>query len=331
MSNPGTETSAHCDVVIVGSFVQDHVWLTDQFPYPGETRRAQGFSTGPGGKGFNQAVSCARQGASVTFIGSIGQDGLGAGAKAFAEGEQIRSIWQEHTDVPTAAAGIIVNEHGANQIMVSLAANECLDVAFLRAQATRFAGARVLLVQLENNLDAIECALSLGRSQGLLCVLNPAPVHRDLSRTILDQCDVLTPNETEFSLLLAQFADEHLASDQVAATADAELHRLCRRLGNMSVIITLGAAGCFVSHSERGRLGESESFYRHPAERVEAVDTTGAGDAFNGALVAALAQKPDKPLREAIKHAGRVAALSTEKIGAALAMPTRAEVIARFA
>lgn len=331
MSIAETHCASRTGVLIVGSYVQDHVWLTDQFPRVGETRRAQGFSTGPGGKGFNQAVACARQDGAVTFIGAIGKDALGAAAQRFARPEGITTHWLERDDVPTAAAGIIVDGNGANQIMVNLAANERLDVEFLRTQQACFAAASVLLVQLENNLNAIAGALELGRAHAMLCVLNPAPVHRDLDRTMLTRCDLLTPNETEFSLLLAQFTEERLPADQVAMTDDVELHRLCRSLGEMSVIITLGAAGCFVSHAPTGRLAEASLSYRVAAERVAAIDTTGAGDAFNGALVAALSRYPEKPLRDAIQHAGRVAALSTETLGAAAAMPTSAQVAARFA
>lgn len=318
-------------MLIVGSYVQDHVWLTDQFPRVGETRRALGFGTGPGGKGFNQAVACARQRGAVTFIGAIGEDALGASAQEFARREGIATHWLQRSDVPTAAAGIIVDRDGANQIMVNLAANERLDVDFLRTQKACFDHAGVLLVQLENNVDAIHCALELGREHGMLCVLNPAPVHPDLDRAMLARCDLLTPNETEFSLLLAQFTEERVPADAVAASDDAELHRLCRLLGEMSLIITLGAAGCFVSHAARGRLAEASPYYRVAAEKVVAIDTTGAGDAFNGALVAALARDIGKPLRDAILQAGRVAALSTETIGAAAAMPTLEQVAARFA
>lgn len=318
-------------VLIVGSYVQDHVWLTDQFPKVGETRRALGFTTGPGGKGFNQAVSCARQRGRVSFIGAIGNDALGMGAQTFAEKEDIRAHWLVRDDVPTAAAGIIVDGNGANEIMVNLAANERLDPDFLRAQAESFRNACVLLVQLENNIDAIRCAFDLGSEHGLIRVLNPAPVHPDLDRDLLEACDLITPNETELSLLLALVANETLNVDAVATASNEELHRLCRQLGAASVIVTLGAAGCFVSHGEKSRFVDDQAFYRVAAEKVEPIDTTGAGDAFNGALVAAIACNPDRPLRDAVAQAGRVAALSTEKLGAALAMPAAEEVRARFA
>lgn len=318
------------DVIIVGSYVQDHVWQTDRFPQPGETRRALGFSTGPGGKGFNQAIACVRQGGNIVFIGALGDDGLAMSARHFAEGEKLACEWLILDDVPTAAASIVVNAEGANQIMVNLAANEHLSAEFLHAQSPRFATARVLLVQLENNLDAVRTALELGREYGLLCVLNPAPMHADVDAQLLALCDVITPNETEFAQLIGRFSTSETSADEIAQMDDAGLHRLCRRLGVASVVITLGAQGCFVSHASATLRGDNREHYRIAAEQVQAVDTTGAGDSFSGALVAVLSKSPAPAFIDAVRHANRVAAMSTEKPGAALAIPRFEEVAARF-
>lgn len=316
--------------IIVGSYVQDHVWLTDEFPQPGETRRALGFSTGPGGKGFNQAIACVRQGGHALFIGAIGADALGQGARAFAAQEELSCEWLVVEGTPTAAAGIVVNAEGANQIMVNLAANEKLDVAFLQSHARYFAAARILLVQLENNLDAIRGALELGGRHDMLRVLNPAPMHVDVDISLLATCDVITPNETEFSQLLERIAGERVPAAQVSAMSAPALHDCCRRLGTATCVITLGSSGCFVSHDPGNLRGDNQSHYRLPAESVHAIDTTGAGDAFSGALVASLSFAVSRPFRDAVVYAGRVAALSTERQGAALAIPARAEVIQRF-
>jgi len=318
------------EVVVVGSYVQDHAWLVDRFPRPGETRRAHGFNTGPGGKGFNQAVACARQGVSSAFIGAIGEDHLGLIARDFALAEKLPCRWLVRRDQPTAASSILVEAGGQNQIAVSLGANEWLDVDFVRAQADLFAGARVLLCQLENNLDAIAAALALGKQQALACILNPAPVHADLDRPLFAAADILTPNETEFALLLARFANVEVDPATLAARADADLHALARRLGDATLVVTLGGAGCFVSHALGAQRGDAEPYYRVPAERVAAIDATGAGDAFSGGLAAALVRFAERPFRHAVRHAGRVAALSTEKVGTAPAMPTGADVEARF-
>jgi len=317
-------------VIVVGSYVQDQTWLVERFPQVGETLRALGFNTGPGGKGFNQAIACKRQGAAVTFIGSIGNDALGGIAQHIAEHENLPCRWQIRDDQPTAAAGITVNARGENQIAISLGANEHLDADFVRAQGDVFASARVLLLQMENNLDALAAALDLGTQHGLLRVWNPAPVHADLDLALLRRADIITPNETEFALLLQRFGYATVDAAKLSQLDDAALHALARQLGVATVVITLGAHGSFVSHGANQR-GDSEVCYRIAPESVQAIDTTGAGDAFSGALVAALVMFRERPFREAIRHANRVAALSTETIGAAPAMPNYAAVIARFA
>ena len=160
-------------------------------------------------------------------------------------------------------------------------------------------------------------------------MLNPAPVHRDIDAALLARCDLITPNEHEFAQLLERVAGEAVRSSDVATLDDTIFHGLCRKLDVPTVVVTLGAAGCFVSHGADPR-GDTVAFYRIDAERVRAIDTVGAGDAFNGSLAAALARDSAKPFRDAVVHANRVAALSTEKIGASIAMPTAAEVHARF-
>jgi ribokinase len=319
------------DVLVVGSFVQDHAWLTDRFPETGETRRALGFNSGPGGKGFNQAVACLRQGVSTLFVGAIGNDHLGAIAQRFAQEENLPCRWQIREDVPTAASSIVVDRTGANLLVVNLAANEHLDPEFVRAQSAAFADAKLLLLQLENNLDAIRAALDLGREHGLLRVLNPAPVHPDLDADLLAQCDLITPNETEFALLIERVTGLRIAAATLHQRTDAELHTFARKLGVPAIVITLGANGCFVSHDESSnRRGDAKAFYRLPPETVKAIDSTGAGDAFSGTMAAALIRFADRPFRDAVIHANRAAAMSTETVGTAPAMPRFDEVIARF-
>ncbi|HEV7489970.1 MAG TPA: ribokinase [Rhodanobacteraceae bacterium] len=319
------------DVLVVGSYVQDHAWLTDRFPETGETRRALGFNTGPGGKGFNQAIACLRQGVPTLFVGAIGNDHLGAIAQSFAAEEKLQCRWQIRADVPTAASSIVVDRTGSNLLVVNLAANEHLDPAFVRAQESEFAHATVLLLQLENNLDAIGAALELGTRYGLLRILNPAPVHPDLDASMLAQCDLITPNETEFALLLERFADKRIAAASIVDRADEDLHRLARKLGVATVVITLGANGCFVSHDESSnKRGDDAAFYRLAPERVTAVDSTGAGDAFSGTLAAAMMRFESQPFRAAVKHANRAAAMSTEIVGTAPAMPRFEDVTRRF-
>ena len=161
-------------------------------------------------------------------------------------------------------------------------------------------------------------------------MLNPAPANARTTPALLRLADVLVPNETEFATLLSRHCAVSVAADAVAAMDDAGLHALCRRLQpTATVVVTLGAAGAFVSHPERDTRGDDARHYRVAAETVAAVDTTGAGDAFNGALAAALAG-PAASFAAHVRFAGRFAALSTETMGAALAMPQGERVAERF-
>ena len=316
-------------VVVVGSYVQDQAWFVDRFPRLGETLKAHRYNTGPGGKGFNQAVACLRQGVPTTFIGSLGNDTFADYAKKFVAEENMPCRWQVHEDWPTATSSITINPKGENQIVLILGANEHLTVDFVRAQDDLFAGSKAVLVQLENNLDAVDAALELGERHGLLRVMNPAPVHPELPEKTLRRAQVITPNETEFSLLLERFARERVDADSLATTAPETLHVLARKLGVQTVVITLGASGCFVSHGD-DRRRDKAAFYRLDGERVKAIDSTGAGDAFTGTLLAAALRFSDKPFRDAVVHANRAAAMSTEIVGTAPAMQTFEAVIARF-
>ncbi len=322
----------HPAVVVVGSYNQDYAWRSDCLPQPGETRRALGFATGPGGKGYNQAVACHRLGVSACLIAALGDDTLADLARRHAQHEGLACRWQTVAGTATGSACVLIDADGQNQILVHLAANERLDPAFVRARREDFSGARVVLAQLESNLDAIAAALDLGRACGALCMLNPAPVHPGLDAALLSACDLITPNETEFAQLLARFAAVTVDAQTLAARDAAELHALARRLPVPTVVITLGAQGCFVSHAEdAARAAHEPACYRLAAEAVAVVDTAGAGDAFSGALAAALSSDPGVPFSAAVRHANRCAALSTERAGTAAAMPTRAEVFARFA
>jgi ribokinase len=318
------------DVVVVGSYVQDQAWFVDRFPRLGETLKAHRYNTGPGGKGFNQAVACLRQGVSTAFIGSLGNDTFAEHAKKFVAEEKMPCCWQFHDDWPTATSSITINPKGENKIALVLGANEHLDVGFVRQQDDLFAGAKAVLVQLENNLEAVDAALELGEHHNLVRVMNPAPVHPQLPEKTLRRAQILTPNETEFSLLLERFARESVDPNQLANTAPETLHALARKLGIETVVVTLGASGCFVSHGEDRCRGDKTAFYRIEGERVKAIDSTGAGDAFTGTLVAALMRFSGKPFRDAVVHANRAAAMSTEIVGTAPAMQTFGAVIARF-
>ncbi|HEY3519958.1 MAG TPA: ribokinase [Rhodanobacteraceae bacterium] len=323
--------SATPQVIVVGSYNRDHVWRVDRFPKEGETRLGHGFSTGPGGKGFNQAVACNRQGAVAVFIGAIGNDALGAVARQDGQDDALPCRWQGFDDRPTASTAVWVDDQGNNCIVVNPGANAHLDAQFVRAQRDAFANAKLLLAQLETDLDAVEAAMDLAREHGLIRALNPAPVHAELTLTALRAADLITPNETEFAQLCGRFLDVDVDANSLAMMSDATLHALARRLSpEATVVITLGANGCFVSHDEQQRRGDAASSYRLPAEHANVLDTTGAGDCFCGALAAAMLRFGDKPFAEAVRHANRAAALSTERAGAAPSMPRYDDVLARF-
>ncbi|HVI58762.1 MAG TPA: ribokinase [Luteimonas sp.] len=316
-------------VVIVGSFNVDHVWTAATLPRPGETLAGR-YATGPGGKGFNQAVAAARTGAATSFVCALGDDAGGGLARALAadDGIDLRAL---RSDEPTGTAGIYLDAEGRNSIVIGAGANAALSPAHVAAQADAFATAGVVLAQLESPVDAIVAALRAGRECGATTVLNPAPANAPTTRELLSLADVLTPNETEFAALVAHHVGERVDGDAIAALDQPHLHALCRELAPQgSVVVTLGASGCFASHAQDALRGDARPFYRLGAEQAHPVDTTGAGDAFNGALAAALALAPDAPFADHLRFASRYAALSTERAGAAAAMPRHAEVEARF-
>lgn len=316
-------------VTVVGSFVLDHAWAVERFPRVGETTIALGFATAVGGKGFNQAVAALRLGARTRFIGAIGHDHLGEAGKQFARDEGLDCAWETHPTLPTAAASIMIDSGGANLIAVALGANGALSADFVRSALAAGEPPDVLLAQLEANLDATRAALTAARREGALTMLNPAPLNVRLDRSLLALADLLTPNEGEFQLLLALLFGIELAPDYFRSS-DVLLNQWCRATGVATVVITLGAEGVFVSHDPDDLRGDARPFYRIAASPVATIDTTGAGDAFSGALAARLAEGRPDAFRDAVEFASRAAALSTEARGCAPSMPTAAQLKARF-
>lgn len=316
-------------VVVVGSFNVDHAWTVAALPRPGETLTGT-YHSGPGGKGFNQATAAARAGAATGFICALGDDAGGQLARALAGGDGI-DLRALHSTAPTGTAGIYVDAAGRNSIVIGAGANAALTAGFVDQQAALIAAAAVVLAQLESPVDAVRAAFVQARAAGATTVLNPAPADATASADLLSLVDVITPNETEFCAQLAAHQGEHLQADAIARLDDTALHAACRHLlAHGSVVITLGAEGCFVSHADRGLRGDARPFYRLGASRVESVDTTGAGDAFNGALAASLADAPAAAFAAHVRFANRYAALSTERPGASAAMPRRDDVRERF-
>lgn len=322
-------TAASGRVVVVGSFNLDHVWRCDALPRAGETLAGR-YASGPGGKGFNQAIAARRAGADTVFVCALGDDPGGALARelAAADGLELRA---DASREPTGTAGIFVDAHGHNCIVIGPGANATLDGDALAAAEADIRTADVLLVQMETPPATVLAALQAARARATCTILNPAPADADVDAALLALADVLTPNETEFAALCARHLEASPEADGLPMLPDADLHALCRRLlPHGTAVVTLGAHGCFISHADAPRRGDAHDAYRLPAERVDAIDTTGAGDAFNGALAASLATRGIDCFESHVRFASRYAALSVERPGAALAMPRRQEVLDRF-
>ena len=175
----------------------------------------------------------------------------------------------------------------------------------------------------------LEAAFEAARAAGAIRMLNPAPMDLRRDPALLAQADVLTPNETEFALLVECCTGRRVDPDTLAGMPDDALHALARATATRTLVITLGAHGCFVSHAD-DRRGDAQPCYRIAPEPVHAIDTTGAGDAFSGALAAALVRFHGAPFERCARHANRCAAVSTETVGTAPAMPTFEAIAERF-
>ncbi len=307
-------------VLVVGSFNVDHVWRVAALPAAGATLSGS-YASGPGGKGFNQAIAARRAGADTRFVCALGEDVGAQLARTLCTDDGIDLRAAVVAD-PTGTAGIYVDAQGRNCIVIGAGANAALAPGFVAQALAGVTAADVVLAQLESPLDAVAQALDDGRAAGATAMLNPAPANVAIDEAMLVRADILTPNETEFAALIGRHVGERIDADAVASLDQSRLHALCRELlPHGSVIVTLGASGCFVSHAEATPRGDGAPCYRVPAEPAQAIDTTGAGDAFNGALAASLAQRPESAFIEHVRFASRYAARSTEQEGAALAMP----------
>lgn len=295
-------------LVIVGSSNIDMVVKTDHIPKAGETRLGGEFVMVPGGKGANQAVCAAKLGADVKLVARVGDDVFGERSL-----DNFRSVGIDTTCVtrdprhPSGVALISVDARGENAIVVAPGANSALSPADVDAAKDAISQADAVVVQLEIPQETVDHTIRLARSLGRMVVLNPAPV-RPVSKDILSNVDVLTPNEHEAAALL----DGAPFSASEAAVASREL----LRMGVGSVVITLGSEGAYVAGPTGAGLV--------PAVKAEAVDTTAAGDAFTASLACGLAE--GKTLMEAARFAAHVAAISVTRMGAQSSMPTREEV-----
>ncbi|MGO0062676.1 ribokinase [Brevibacillus fluminis] len=296
-------------ITVVGSYVVDLMCRTPHMPKPGETVLGGPFRMGPGGKGGNQAVAAARQGSTVHMVTKVGDDPFGKAALANFEQEQIESscVFVDREEA-TGVALIAVDRNSENMIVVALGACGKLSADDVGKAEKHIETSDLVLVQLETSVEAMGAALMLAQKHGVPAILNPAP-YQPFPLELLQHVTYLTPNETEASFLTGiEVCDEASA---------ARAARVLHEAGVPHVIITMGKQGCYYDNGSEGRL--------FPGFAVEAIDTTGAGDAFNGGLAHALAA--GMALEDAIAFANAVAALSVTKQGTAPAMPTQAEVL----
>ncbi|WP_223594253.1 ribokinase [Neobacillus bataviensis] len=296
------------NVLVIGSYVVDLMSRAPHLPKPGETVLGGPFQMGPGGKGGNQATAAARCGSEVTFITKVGDDLFGQEAlKHLAENINNQYIKVDPSQ-STGAALIAVDDKSENSIVVALGACGTITEEEVVVAEERFKTADIVLLQLETSIEAVVTTLKLAKKYDVPVILNPAP-YQEFPREILSDVTYITPNETEaFELSGVEVKDE-----ESALVAARKIHGL----GVEKVIITLGSKGAFLyTGGEKGELV--------PGLKVEAVDTTGAGDAFNGGFAHALSI--GYSVREAMTFANAVAALSVTKIGTAPAMPYKHEV-----
>ena len=296
-------------ILVIGSLNMDMVIPVKELPRKGETILGGSPDYIPGGKGANQACAAGKLGGKVTMLGKVGRDEMGKALKAnlAAAGVNVSHV-EETPDAPTGMAVIYVSETGSNSIVVIPGANGCCDVAYIEANEELIAAHDIIVLQLEIPYEAVFRAIQLAKKHHRLVVLNPAPAPDSLPGEVIASLDYFTPNETE----MARIAGLPVGGTEEAVAAGKAL--VGKGVG--TVLATLGEAGALLVTKDQAQV--------IPSLRVQAVDTTAAGDTFNGAFVTALAE--GRPEAEAIAFGNKAAAISVTRKGAQTSIPTRAEV-----
>lgn len=294
-------------IIVIGSSNTDMVVRSERLPRPGESVIGGGFMMAGGGKGANQAVAVARMGHRVIFTAALGRDMFGDAAVSSYQRFGIDTSYIVRKDAPSGVALIMVDSAGQNSISVALGANNSLSTEDIRGVLEQVEKDDIVLLQLEVPMSTVDAAVDIAAAKGARVVLNPAPA-AVVSEQTLSKLYLITPNQTEAQTLTGiEVKDE--------ATASLAAQVLCSR-GVGRVVITMGSLGAYLYEEGRGEIIE--------ARKVAAVDTTAAGDVYNGALCAALAE--GKSLREALAFATKASAISVTRVGAQPSVPTREEV-----
>lgn len=301
-------TNNNKQLVVLGSINVDHILNVPAFPQAGQTITGQHYQLAFGGKGANQAVAASRSGANTAFIACLGSDAIADDIlmQFTQDGINLQSV-HKVPEQTTGVALIFVNREAENCIGIYAGANACLDKNYVKKYANQIRQADALLLQLETPLDSLIEAVKIAKAAGKMVVLNPAPA-QTLSTDFLQQIDLITPNETEASQLTGIQVKDLSSAEQAA--------QILHDKGIPNIIITLGEHGVWLSQNGQGQ--------HVPAFKVHAVDTTGAGDTFNGALMTALLE--GQGFIDACYFASAAAALAVTKAGAQPSIPWRAEI-----
>ena len=294
-------------IIVIGSSNTDMVVRSEHLPRPGESVVGGGFMMAGGGKGANQAVAVARMGHRVIFAAALGDDMFGDAALSGYQRFGIDTSFIVRKDTPSGVALIMVDSEGQNSISVALGANNALTIDDVLPALEQIDAGDIVLLQLEIPMATIEAVVAIASAKGAKVILNPAPA-ATVSENILSKLYLITPNQAE-----AQTLTGIEVKDEVTANLAAQV--LCSR-GVDRVVITMGSLGAYLYEDGKGVI--------IPAKRVAAVDTTAAGDVYNGALCAALAE--GMTLVEALSFATKASAISVTRVGAQPSVPTREEV-----
>lgn len=296
-------------IIVIGSCNTDMVIKSDRLPVPGETILGGTFLMNPGGKGANQAVAVARMGGLVTFISKTGNDIFGRQSVELYLSENINTdfIFSD-ANHPSGVALISVDAHGENCIVVASGANAHLDTKDMDVAKSEIESGDILLMQLEIPIETVDYAASIAKEKGIKIVLNPAPA-QFLPTSLIEKLYLITPNKTEAEILSGIKVTD-LESAKRAAIAISEK-------GVENVVITLGSEGALIK--------EGDTFHQVSSYKVKTVDTTAAGDTFNGALCVGLSE--GLSILDSVKMASKASALTVTRMGAQSSIPYRRELV----